>query len=186
LLFTILFSACQKDITDSQTSLKEVTTPSNTSLSVSEANAMAASPNGTISREVTFGPATTNFKNTCLENIRFGGNIEEKIHRSTDAQGNVHYVRSFNAKGMTGTGVTSLMSYSVVGGNEMFSIKKNPVMGAVYPNIGASINNSDVLIHQGTLVFVRSDGQRVIARHSIVVTPNGTVKNEWTCAGRKG
>ncbi len=184
LFITLLFTACKKDFVDISTAAKEENAKKSTSLSATEANAMAASTNGTIIREVTFGPATTNFRNTCLENITFGGTIVEKIHKSTDAQGNVHYVRSFTTKGMTGTGLTSGMTYTVVGGNEMFSIK-NPVMGAVYPNLGASINNSDVLIHQGTLVFVRQDGERVIARHTIIVTPHGVIKNEWTCAGRK-
>jgi hypothetical protein len=183
-LVVLLFTTCTKDAIDMSTAVNNENALKTNSSSSIEANSMAASTNGTIKRTVTFGPATTNFSNTCLENIQFGGTIEEIIHKSTDAQGNVHYVRSFNAKGMTGVGLTSGMSYTVVGGNEMFSIK-NPIMGAMYPNIGASINNSDVLIHQGTLVFVREDGERVVARHTIIVNPNGTVKNEWTCAGRK-
>lgn len=149
-------------------------------------NAASSSNNGTLVHTTTFGPVTTSFMDNCWENIRFGGTIEERVHKSTDGNGNVHYVRSFNAKGMTGTGMSSGLTYVVVGGNEMFSIK-NPVMSSnpLYPNVPASIasNGTTILIHQGTLVFERSDGARIVARHIIRKTPGGSFVSHWVCGG---
>jgi len=172
-LFICVTSSCSKEIQndEQQTQVQ---------------SAASASNNGTLVHTTTFGPMTTAFMGNCWENIRFGGTIEERVHKHTDGNGNVHYVRSFNAKGMTGTGMTSGMSYVVVGGNEMFSIK-NPVMSAnpLYPNVIASINSdgTTILIHQGTLVFERSDGARVVARHIIRKTPGGSFVSHWVCGG---
>jgi hypothetical protein len=171
--FFVLLVGCQKDISPSENN--------------SEENIVLSShpnDNGTIVQTTTFS-ATAAIAYCWGENINFGGTIHEKVHKSTDGQGNVHYVRSFTAKDMTGVGATSGMTYDVVGGNEMFSIK-NPVMSSnpLYPAVPASIANADILIHQGILVFVRSDGERVIARHVIRKTPRqGVAVNQWFCNG---
>lgn len=169
----VLLVGCQKEISSSERAAEE-----NIILSSHK------NDNGTIVQTTTFS-ATAAIAYCWGENINFSGTIHEKVHKSTDGQGNVHYVRSFTTKDMTGIGATSGMTYDVVGGNEMFSIK-NPVMSAnpLYPAVPASVANADILIHQGILVFVRSDGERVVARHVIRKTPGkGVAVNQWFCGG---
>jgi hypothetical protein len=130
--------------------------------------------------EIPFGPVTTNFVNTCSENIRFSGMIENRQHVTTTDAGN-HYSRQFVAKGMTGVGVLTGDTYSVVGGSEMFSIKDAVFNANGTLNLTGSLSQSDVVIHQGTLVF-ESATQKIVARHIIRKVP-GTdeIVNEWVC-----
>ncbi len=130
--------------------------------------------------EIPFGPVTTNFVNTCYENIRFGGMIENKVHVSTNDNGN-HYSRQFVAKGMTGIGVITGDVYTVIGGSEMFSIKNAVFNQNGSLNLLLSLSASDILIHQGTLVF-ESDSRKIVARHVIRKVPGREeIINEWIC-----
>jgi hypothetical protein len=170
--FFLLLVGCQKDFSPSENNSEEIVLSSH------------SNDNATIIRTVNFNAVA--LIGYCYgENIAFGGVIEEKVHKSTNKNGTVIYVRSFNAKGMTGTGVVTGETFTVIGGNEMFAIK-NPVMGPVYPNLPASMMESDILIHQGTLVF-QSDWdskKKVVARHVMRVTPGPREGvNKWLCAG---
>lgn len=145
---------------------------------------MDASSNSMTTNEITF-TAVAMISWCHGEDIRFTGVIENKVKKSMSASGNTHFIRQFTVKGMTGTGLTTGTIYDVAGGAEMFSIK-NPVYnpdGSL--NLAASISESDIVIHRGTLVFVsRTDGSRVIARHLITKVPGAGLKeNTWDCGG---
>lgn len=120
------------------------------------------------------------------EDIRFTGTIENRVSQSRDARGVVHYTRSFRTKGMTGTGLISGDEYDVLGGAEMFAIQDAVLNPDGSLNLSRSIAESDIVIHQGTLVFRnREDGSQVVARHVIRKVPgkDATV-NEWRCGGK--
>lgn len=143
-----------------------------------------ASANRMTSNEITF-TAVAMIGWCHGEDIRFTGVIENRVKKSMSASGKTHFTRQFTVKGMTGTGLTTGTIYDVVGGAEMFSIK-DPVYnpdGSL--NLPASIAESDIVIHRGTLVFVsRTDGSRVVARHLITKVPGAGLKeNTWDCGG---
>lgn len=120
------------------------------------------------------------------ENIAFTGIIQNRESKTTDATGQVHYTRSFRTRGMTGTGTATETEYTVIGGAEMFSIK-NPVYNEQgMLSIPGSLSESEILIHQGTLVFQSTiDGSKVIARHIIRKVPGKEEWiNKWECAGK--
>lgn len=119
------------------------------------------------------------------ENIRFTGTIQNRITKTTDSQGGIHYTRSFRTRGMTGIGLITGAEYDVLGGAEMFAIKDAVLNANGTLNLGESIAESDIVIHQGTLVFVnREDGSKVVARHIIKKIPGSeTTVNEWRCGG---
>lgn len=120
------------------------------------------------------------------ENIAFSGIIQNRVSKTTDANGQVHYSRSFRTRGLTGTGMTTGTEYDVIGGAEMFAIK-NPVFNAQgMLDIAGSLAESDILIHQGTLVFQsRTDGSRVVARHIIRKVPGkDDYVSKWECGGK--
>lgn len=131
------------------------------------------------------------------EDIQFTGWIENRVKTTTSASGQTTYTRHFTVRGMTargvvtGTGTTSVPIqytsnyYNVIGGAEMFSIK-NPVFtstGAL--NLPGSLQESDIVIHRGTLVFENvATGEKVIARHDIQKVPGaGTKTDRWLCGG---
>lgn len=118
------------------------------------------------------------------ENIMFTGTIENRVSKTTDAEGVTHYSRSFNTRGMTGVGTTSGTQFDVLGGAEMFAIK-DPVFTNGSLNLAASLSESDIVIHQGTLVFKsRTDGSRVVARHTIRKVPGlDDAISKWECQG---
>jgi hypothetical protein len=144
--------------------------------------ALRASANTTIT-ELQF-TATAMIAHCYGENITFTGTIENRVTTTTDAEGEIHYTRSFNTKGMTAKGQVSGTEYDVIGGAEMFAIKD-----AVFINGGlslpASLAESDIVIHQGTLVFEsRTDRSRVVAQHIIRKLPGqDRVVNTWECRG---
>ncbi len=119
------------------------------------------------------------------ENIRFTGTIENRVTETIDANGVVHYIRSFQTKGMTGTGLTFGTNYDVIGGAEMFAVKDAVLNPNGTLNLPGSLAESDIVIHQGTLVFRnRADGSKVVARHIIRKVPgSSTIINEWKCGG---
>lgn len=86
---------------------------------------------------------------------------------------------------MTGIGLITGAEYDVLGGAEMFAIKDAVLNANGTLNLGESIAESDIVIHQGTLVFVnREDGSKVVARHIIKKIPGSeTTVNEWRCGG---
>lgn len=138
---------------------------------------------GTSITEIQF-TATALIAHCYGENITFMGTIENRVTSTTDAEGVTHYTRSFNTKGMTGVGVTSGTEYDVIGGAEMFAIQDAVITNGAL-NLPASLLESDIVIHQGTLVFEsRDDGSRVIARHIIHKVPGQEgVINRWECRG---
>lgn len=120
------------------------------------------------------------------ENIAFSGIIQNRVSKTTDANGQVHYSRSFSTRGLTGIGMTTGTEYDVIGGAEMFAIKKPVFNTQGMLDISGSLAESDILIHQGTLVFQsREDGSRVIARHIIRKIPGkDEFVNTWECGGK--
>lgn len=146
--------------------------------------ASSATTSGTIIEEVTFS-ATALIAHCHGENIAFTGTIQNRVSKTTDARGVIHYTRSFRTRGMTGTGATSGIEYDVIGGAEMFAVKDAVLNPNGTLNVSGSIAASDIVIHQGTLVFQsREDGSRVVARHVIRKVPGSdTVINEWKCGG---
>lgn len=120
------------------------------------------------------------------ENIRFTGIIENRVTTTTDAKDIVHYTRSFSTRGMTGTGLISGAEYDVLGGAEMFAIKDAVLNPNGTLNLSGSLSESEIVIHQGTLVFQnRADGNKVVARHIIRKIPgSSTTINEWKCGGK--
>ncbi|MBC6609041.1 hypothetical protein H8B13_19640 [Hymenobacter sp. BT188] len=116
------------------------------------------------------------------EDIAFSGLIEQVVKSTVDKSGRVHYTRHFGVKGLTGVGRTSGLLYDVVGGAEMFNVQD----AHFNPNGTIDLARSRIVVHQGTLVFVRqSDGSRVVARHIIRKVPGSDeVVNTWVCGGR--
>lgn len=174
-LFILSFTSCSKENLDEPV-IQE-------SLDL-QASSKAASAGSSIT-EIQF-TAVALIEDCHGENIRFTGTIENRVAKTTDARGVVHYTRSFRTKGMTGIGLLSGTEYDVIGGAEMFAIKDavlNPDGGL---NLSGSIAESDIVIHQGTLVFQsRTDGSRVVARHIIRKVPGSDITiNEWKCGGK--
>ena len=171
MLITSLLNACKKDI-------------SNASAVSSVEAASAASNNRTTITQTTF-TATAAIGYCHGENIVFTGIIENKINTTIDGKGVVHYTRHWVVKGLTGTGVVTGTIYDVIGGAEMFSIKDAVLNSNGTLNLPASLSESDIVIHEGTVVFVsRTDGTRVVARHIIRKVPGqDTIVNQWVCAG---
>lgn len=156
------------------------------SLNLEAAPASRAASSGTTMEEILFS-ATALIEHCHGEDISFTGTIENRVSKTTDARGVVHYTRSFRAKGMVGTGVTSGTVYDVIGGAEMFAIQDAVLNANGSLNLSRSIAESDIVIHQGTLVFQsRTDGSRVVARHIIRKVPGSdTTINKWICGGKR-
>lgn len=118
------------------------------------------------------------------ENIRFTGTIQNRITKTTDASGEVHFTRSFSTKDMTAVGVTTNTQFDVLGGAEMFAVKDGVFLPDGSLNVSASLTDSDILIHQGTLVFQSQDGSKLVARHVIRKVPGQeTPVSKWECQG---
>lgn len=176
---TIGVTSCSKD--EIETDIWEISTDD---LIVIDASAKTASTT-TVIEEIPFS-AIAVIGYCHGENIAFGGLIQNRVSKTTDTNGQVHYTRSFSARGMTGTGVITGTEYDIIGGAEMFAIK-NPVFNAQgMLNIPESLAESDILIHQGTLVFQsRTNGSKVVARHIIRKVPGKEeYVNKWVCAGK--
>lgn len=144
--------------------------------------ALRATSNTTIT-EITF-TATAMIALCYGENITFTGTIENRVTTTTNAIGEIQYTRSFNTRGLTATGNESGTKYDVIGGAEMFAIKDAEMTGGSI-NLPASLSQSDIVIHQGTLVFQsRIDGSRIVAQHIIRKIPGqeGLI-NVWECRG---
>lgn len=176
--FAFVFISCSKEE-------MEVDTMENFTedLIVVDATTRSAS-SGTVIQEIPFS-AVAAIGYCHGENIAFGGMIQNRVSKTTDANEQVHYTRSFTARGMTGTGTVHGTVYDVIGGAEMFAVK-NPVFTATgMLDVSGSLAQSDILIHQGTLVFQsRTDGSRVVARHIIRKVPGkNEYVNKWVCAG---
>jgi hypothetical protein len=119
------------------------------------------------------------------EDIRFSGTIQNRVTKTSDAKGEVHYTRSFATKDMTAVGVTTNTEFDVLGGAEMFAVK-DPVLSATGTlNVAGSLSESDILIHEGTLVFQSlEDGSKLVARHIIRKVPGQDVPvSKWECQG---
>ena len=144
----------------------------------------SADAKATTFSEITFR-ATAEIESCHGENIQFTGIIQNRVSKTIDARGVVHYTRSFITRGMTGTGVNSGKEYDVLGGAEMFAIKDAVLNEDGSLNLTKSIAESDIVIHQGTLVFrSRVDGSKVVARHVIRKVPGQKTVSEWRCGGR--
>lgn len=165
-------NACKKDISSVSAVLPEETT------------ALAVSSNRTIITQITF-TATAAIAYCHGENIIFTGTIENKVNTTVDNNGIVHYTRHWIVKGLTGTGVSTGTIYDVTGGAEMFSVKNAVLNSNGTLNLPSSLTESDIVIHEGTVVFVsRTDRSRVVARHVIRKVPGSdTILNEWICSG---
>ena len=170
LFLTIISTGCQKQL------LNKTESPT-VAVNSSKSN------NETIASQISF--STTALIAYCHgENITFSGVIENLVTTITDEQGVVHYTRHFRAKGLTGVGSVTGTVYDVIGGAEMFSVKDAVLNANGTLNLSGSLSASDLVIHEGTLVFVsRTDGTIVIARHIIHKLPNvGITENHWVCA----
>lgn len=156
------------------------------SLNLEAAPASRAASSGTTIEEIVFS-ATALIEHCHGENISFTGTIENRVSKTIDGRGVVHYTRSFRAKGMTGTGVITGIEYDIIGGAEMFAIQGAILNPDGTLNLSRSIAESDIVIHQGTLVFQsRTDGSRVVARHIIRKVPGSdTTVNKWICGGKR-
>lgn len=174
-LFVICFTSC------SQEEPEETLVEDSLELHYSQ----KAASTGTSINTITF-TATALIEHCHGENILFTGTIENRVSQSRDARGVVHYTRSFRTKEMTGTGLISGSEYDVLGGAEMFAIQDAVLNPDGSLNLSGSLAESDIVIHQGTLVFRnRSDGDQVVARHVIRKVPGQDVTvNEWRCGGR--
>lgn len=144
--------------------------------------ALQATTNTTIT-EIQF-TATAMIAHCHGENITFSGTIENRVTTTTDAAGEVHYTRSFNTRGMTAKGQVSGTEYDVIGGAEMFAVKDAVITNGGL-NLPASLSESDIVIHQGTLVFEsRIDGSRIVVQHIIRKVPGqDDVISAWECRG---
>ena len=145
--------------------------------------------NAMTSTTMTF-TATAMISSCWYENIRFTGIIENRTKTTTNASGGNHYIRQFTVKGMTAMGVNASgtptgTNYMVQGGAEMFSVKEAVFAANGTLNLPASLTESDIVIHRGTLVFVNTEtGERVVARHDIQKVPSsGILQNRWICGG---
>ena len=182
--FALILSltACQKDFSDASSEMQKLANAN--AFSNSRTPIESTSDNGMTVTEITF-TATARIAYCYGEDIRFTGIIENRVKKSVNANGEVHYIRHFTVKGMTGVGLTTGTIYDVVGGAEMFSIKDAVFNANGSLNLSGSLSESDIVIHRGTLVFVsRTDGTRVVARHDIQKVPGaGILQNRWLCAG---
>lgn len=129
-------------------------------------SSLSAVSAGTSIEEITF-TAVALIEYCHGESIRFTGTIENRT------------------KEMTGTGLKSGTEYDVLGGAEMFAIKDAVLNPNGSLNLAESLTHSDIVIHQGTLVFRnQEDGSIVVARHIIRKVPgSSTTINEWKCGG---
>ena len=173
----IILTACQKNLL----SKGEL---SGSSQAVVANISSASSANATTLIVIPFS-ATAMIAYCYGENIAFSGTIENRVTTTTDMQGVIHYTRHFTTRGLTGVGSgVAHTVYDVVGGAEMFSVKDAVLNPNGTLNVPGSLSASDIVIHEGTLVFVsRTDGTRVIARHVIRKVPSGILENHWVCAG---
>lgn len=182
-----LFTACQKDLSDSTTS--EVQSKANHS-QISEANKVTTT--------TTCFSAIAQVDECAGEWIRFSGMIEMKENVTVDGSGKTHISRHFIVQDLTGVGVTvgstltamtcegTLLNgtttgttYEVLGGAEMFNIHFGEGQNA-------TLNGSNTFIHRGTLVFKNNaTGQRVIAKHVIRKVNGVLMENTWECSGSK-
>ena len=180
MFFLVVISSCQKDL--------------DTSIPAQEpfAEAMVAQGQGENAMTVTTMTftATAMISSCWYENIRFTGIIENRVKTTTNASGGNHYIRQFTVKGMTAMGVNASgtptgTNYIVQGGAEMFSVKEAVFAANGTLNLPASLTESDIVIHRGTLVFVNTEtGERVVARHDIQKVPSsGILQNRWICGG---
>lgn len=150
-----------------------------------EAASTSAASTGTTIREMEF-TAVAQIQYCHGEDIRFTGTIENRVSKTTDARGVIHYTRSFRTKGMTGTGLISGDKYDVLGGAEMFAVQDAVLNPDGTLNLAGSLAESDIVIHQGTLVFRnREDGSQVVARHVIRKVPGRETISEWRCGGKR-
>ena len=87
--------------------------------------------------------------------------------------------------GVNASGTPTGTNYMVQGGAEMFSVKEAVFAANGTLNLPASLTESDIVIHRGTLVFVNTEtGERVVARHDIQKVPSsGILQNRWICGG---
>jgi hypothetical protein len=145
-------------------------------------DALSASSNTSIT-ETTF-TATAQVAYCYGENISFTGTIQNRVTKNTDASGEVHFTRSFYTKDMSAKGVVSQTEFDVLGGAEMFAVK-DAVLPSGSLDLSKSLVESDIVIHEGTLVFQnREDGSIVVARHIIRKVPGQEVPvNQWECRG---
>lgn len=183
LLFTAIlltgFTSCSKEEMENDLQY-------NSAEGITEINATTkVASSGTMIEEIKFS-AVAGIAECHGENIAFTGVIQNRVSKTTNANGQVHYTRSFYTRGMTGTGTITGTEYDVLGGAEMFSIK-NPVFNTEgMLNIPGSLTESEIFIHQGTIVFQsRNDGSRVVARHIIRKVPGKEEwVNRWECGGK--
>lgn len=182
LALILSLAACQKDFSDASSETQQLTNANAFSNTITPI--VSASDNGMTVTEITF-TATAMIAYCHGENIRFTGIIENRVKKSVNANGEVHFIRHFTVKGMTGVGLTTGTIYDVVGGAEMFSIKDAVFNADGSLNLSGSLSESDIVIHRGILVFVsRTDGTRIVARHDIQKVPGaGILQNRWLCAG---
>lgn len=182
LALILSLTGCQKDFSDASSETQELANAN--VLSNSLTSIESTSDNGITVTEITF-TAIAMIAYCHGENIRFTGIIENRVKKSVNANGEVHFIRHFTVKGMTGVGLTTGTIYDVVGGAEMFSIKDAVFNADGSLNLSGSLSESDIVIHRGILIFVsRTDGTRVVARHDIQKVPGaGILQNRWLCAG---
>ena len=182
LALILSLTACQKDFSDASSETQELANAN--AFSNSRTPIVSTSDNGMTVTEIIF-TATARIAYCYGEDIRFTGIIENRVKKSVNVNGEVHFIRHFTVKGMTGVGLTTGTVYDVVGGAEMFNIKDAVFNANGSLNLSGSLSESDIVIHRGTLVFVsRTDGTRVVARHDIQKVPGaGILQNRWLCAG---
>lgn len=173
-LLVLALCSCQKQVQRKDSQSNQST------IALAEGVTKMSAANKVVVTEMQFGPVTTNFVNNCYENIRFEGMIENREHVVTTNNGN-HYSRQFVARGLTGIGVLSGDTYTVIGGSEMFSVKNVVFNQNGSLNLPLSLSSSDIVIHQGTLVF-ESDRRKIVARHVIRKVPGREETiNQWIC-----
>ncbi|MEO7561159.1 MAG: hypothetical protein ABIT07_01125, partial [Ferruginibacter sp.] len=181
----VSFSSCKKDISSTPPVVQ----------------ALALNGSGTTTTELCFTPIAILYD--CIgENIIFGGVVEFRYHTNVDANGHTHHVREWSIKGLTGqgvlpggkvnnastacprpyTGTLTGNTYDVIAGHEMFSVKDpNSTTGPLN-----AVLSGDIFIHEGTVVFVnRATGERIVARHEVIKTPEGILRSGWFIKGQK-
>jgi hypothetical protein len=175
-------SGCQKEVLDD--GVKEET---------QLASLSKASAGGAETRPALFGPTAATLG--CLGyNVNFAPAqpiiLKETI--TTDAQGTVHYTRHWSVDGLTARATLAdgtpylenglPVTFSVISGQEMFSIK-NPNTTTGTPSAATS---GSVFIHQGTIVLENTVTQeRVVIRHVIIKNPGqGIHKDAWYVQGK--
>jgi hypothetical protein len=185
LLVTFLFISCKKDYIKDEAFLnKDQNAINNISGTASKIATQTISNNGTTITEIPF-TATAAIAYCYGENIVVTGIIENKVNSTVDGNGVIHYTRHWTVKGLIGRGTLTGTVFDVVGGAEMFSVKDAVLNPNGTLNISGSLAQSDVFIHQGTIVLVsRTDGSRIVARHIIRKVPGrDTIVNHWVCGG---